>query len=205
MAVLTAGLEQRRLLAVAMGGFTLANLLAALAPGYAGLWPRGCCWPWPPPVSCRRPADMPPHSIDFAGNLRRLPMFNAKCSGPSIRFVILALVIFLVPLRGANYRFNHPQALLMEPASPDRESFNAWNSFLPAASHRAIPPTNFRSGGHKMPGSIGAALPLKLSDDLTLSVGAGVIRLSPTQGLEFSEELARKKLPPHVGRNGPRF
>jgi predicted MFS family arabinose efflux permease len=37
MAVLTAGLERRRLLAVAMGGFTLANLLAALAPSYAGL------------------------------------------------------------------------------------------------------------------------------------------------------------------------
>jgi predicted MFS family arabinose efflux permease len=37
MAVLTAGLERRRLLAVAMGGFALANLLAALAPGYAGL------------------------------------------------------------------------------------------------------------------------------------------------------------------------
>ena len=37
MAVLTAGLERRRLLAVAMAGFTLANLLAALAPGYAGL------------------------------------------------------------------------------------------------------------------------------------------------------------------------
>ena len=37
MAVLTAGLERRRLLAVAMGGFSLANLLAALAPGYAGL------------------------------------------------------------------------------------------------------------------------------------------------------------------------
>jgi MFS family permease len=37
MAVLTAGLERRRLLAVAMGGFTLANLLAELAPGYAGL------------------------------------------------------------------------------------------------------------------------------------------------------------------------
>src|ERR1700704_6388061 len=37
MAVLTAGLERRRLLAVAMGRFTLANLLAALAPGYAGL------------------------------------------------------------------------------------------------------------------------------------------------------------------------
>jgi predicted MFS family arabinose efflux permease len=37
MAVLTAGLERRRLLAVAMGGFTVANLLAALAPGYAGL------------------------------------------------------------------------------------------------------------------------------------------------------------------------
>jgi predicted MFS family arabinose efflux permease len=37
MAVLTAGLERRRLLAVAMGGFALANLLAALAPGYVGL------------------------------------------------------------------------------------------------------------------------------------------------------------------------
>src|SRR3954454_3630625 len=37
MAVLTAGLERRRLLPVAMGGFALANLLAALAPGYAGL------------------------------------------------------------------------------------------------------------------------------------------------------------------------
>lgn len=37
MAVLTAGLERRRLLAVAMGGFALGNLLAALAPSYAGL------------------------------------------------------------------------------------------------------------------------------------------------------------------------
>ena len=37
MAVLTAGLERRRLLAVAMGSFTLGNLLAGLAPGYAGL------------------------------------------------------------------------------------------------------------------------------------------------------------------------
>jgi predicted MFS family arabinose efflux permease len=37
MAVLTARLERRRLLAVAMSGFTLANLLAALAPSYAGL------------------------------------------------------------------------------------------------------------------------------------------------------------------------
>lgn len=37
MAVLTAGMERRRLLAVAMGGFALGNLLAALAPGYAGL------------------------------------------------------------------------------------------------------------------------------------------------------------------------
>ena len=37
MAVLTAGLERRRLLVVAMGGFALGNLLAALAPGYAGL------------------------------------------------------------------------------------------------------------------------------------------------------------------------
>jgi predicted MFS family arabinose efflux permease len=37
MAVLTARLERRRLLAFAMGGFTLANLLAALAPDYAAL------------------------------------------------------------------------------------------------------------------------------------------------------------------------
>ena len=37
VAVLTAGLERRRLLAVALCGFTLANLLAALAPGYFGL------------------------------------------------------------------------------------------------------------------------------------------------------------------------
>jgi MFS transporter, DHA1 family, inner membrane transport protein len=37
MAVLTAGLERRRLLAVAMAGFSIANLLAALAPSYAGL------------------------------------------------------------------------------------------------------------------------------------------------------------------------
>ncbi len=37
MALLTAGLERRRLLAVAMGGFALGNLLAALAPDYAGL------------------------------------------------------------------------------------------------------------------------------------------------------------------------
>jgi predicted MFS family arabinose efflux permease len=37
MAVLTAGLERRNLLAVAMGGFALGNLLAALAPSYAGL------------------------------------------------------------------------------------------------------------------------------------------------------------------------
>ncbi len=37
MAVSRAGLERRRLLAAAMGGFALANLLAALAPGYIGL------------------------------------------------------------------------------------------------------------------------------------------------------------------------
>jgi MFS family permease len=37
MAVLTARLERRRLLAIAMAGFSIANLLAALAPGYAGL------------------------------------------------------------------------------------------------------------------------------------------------------------------------
>ncbi|WP_312016693.1 MFS transporter [Bradyrhizobium sp. BR 10261] len=37
MAVLTAGLERRRLLVVAMGGFAMGNLLAALAPDYARL------------------------------------------------------------------------------------------------------------------------------------------------------------------------
>jgi predicted MFS family arabinose efflux permease len=37
MAVLTAGLERRRLLAIAMAGFSGANFFAALAPDYAGL------------------------------------------------------------------------------------------------------------------------------------------------------------------------
>jgi MFS transporter, DHA1 family, inner membrane transport protein len=37
MAVLTARLERRSLLALAMAGFSVANLLAALAPGYAGV------------------------------------------------------------------------------------------------------------------------------------------------------------------------
>ncbi len=37
MAVLTADLERRRLLTIAMGGFALGNLLAALAPSYTGL------------------------------------------------------------------------------------------------------------------------------------------------------------------------
>jgi predicted MFS family arabinose efflux permease len=37
MAVLTGKLERRRLLAIAMAGFGIANLLAALAPDYAGL------------------------------------------------------------------------------------------------------------------------------------------------------------------------
>ncbi len=37
MAVLTARLERRRLLALAIAGFSIANLLAALAPSYAGL------------------------------------------------------------------------------------------------------------------------------------------------------------------------
>jgi predicted MFS family arabinose efflux permease len=70
LAVLTAGLERKRLLAVAMGGFALANLLAALAPGYAGLMgarlllalsaARACCWRCPRQASCRRLADMPP-------------------------------------------------------------------------------------------------------------------------------------------------
>jgi predicted MFS family arabinose efflux permease len=56
MAVLTAGLERRRLLAVAMGGFALGNLLAALASGYAGL------------LAARlRPVDMPPHWAGRSG------------------------------------------------------------------------------------------------------------------------------------------
>ena len=58
--MLTAGLERKRLLAVAMGGFALANLLAALAPGYAGLMGGACCWPCPRQASCRQRADMPP-------------------------------------------------------------------------------------------------------------------------------------------------
>ena len=37
MAVLTARLERRRLLALAIAGFSIANLLAALAPNYAWL------------------------------------------------------------------------------------------------------------------------------------------------------------------------
>jgi len=37
IAVLTAGMERRRLLALAIAGFSIANLLAALAPSYAGL------------------------------------------------------------------------------------------------------------------------------------------------------------------------
>ena len=37
MAVLTAGLERRRLLAIAMAGFGVANCFAALAPSYTGL------------------------------------------------------------------------------------------------------------------------------------------------------------------------
>jgi hypothetical protein len=36
MAVLISGLERRRLLALAMAGFSISDLLAALAPGYAG-------------------------------------------------------------------------------------------------------------------------------------------------------------------------
>lgn len=73
MAVLTAGLERRRLLVVAMGGFALGNLLAALAPNIPGCWPRGCCWPCRRPASCRRPADMPPHWAVRNGVAARCP------------------------------------------------------------------------------------------------------------------------------------
>ncbi|WP_334273104.1 MFS transporter [Bradyrhizobium symbiodeficiens] len=37
MAVLTAHLERRRVLAIAIASFSVANLLAAMAPGYAAL------------------------------------------------------------------------------------------------------------------------------------------------------------------------
>ena len=60
MAILTAELERRRLLAVAMGYFTLANLRSALAPGYASLLGARRARPVPRPASCRQPADMPP-------------------------------------------------------------------------------------------------------------------------------------------------
>jgi hypothetical protein len=35
-------------------------------------------------------------------------------------------------------------------------------------------------------------LPVQLSDDLTLVIGKARATLTPTQGLRFSEELARK-------------
>jgi MFS family permease len=64
MAVLTAHLERRRLLAVSMAGFSIANLLAAVAPG---CWRLGCCWLCPPRVSCQPPADMPPRWVGRSG------------------------------------------------------------------------------------------------------------------------------------------
>lgn len=67
MAVLTAGLERRRLLAVAMSGFALANCSPRWRPAISDCWPRGCSWPCPPPASCRRPADMPPHWAGRSG------------------------------------------------------------------------------------------------------------------------------------------
>ena len=33
---------------------------------------------------------------------------------------------------------------------------------------------------------------IKISDDLTIAIGGSTVRLSPAQGLSFSEELARK-------------
>jgi len=33
---------------------------------------------------------------------------------------------------------------------------------------------------------------IKISDDLTIAIGGSKVRLSPSQGLSFSEELARK-------------
>ena len=62
MAVLTAGLERRRLLAVAIGRLHPCQPARRVRPRLCSdCWPRGCCWPCPPPPSCRRPADMPPH------------------------------------------------------------------------------------------------------------------------------------------------
>jgi predicted MFS family arabinose efflux permease len=61
IAVLTAGLERRRLLAIAMGGFTLANLVAALAPGYAGLLAARLLLALSAAGFIPRLLDMPPH------------------------------------------------------------------------------------------------------------------------------------------------
>ena len=41
-----------------MGGFALGNLLAALAPDYAGLSAARLYWHCPHPPSCRRPLDI---------------------------------------------------------------------------------------------------------------------------------------------------
>jgi predicted MFS family arabinose efflux permease len=73
MAVLTAGLERRRLLAAAMGGFALANLLAALAPGYAGLLGARLLLALQRP-SCRQPADMPPRWADRSAAAALCPL-----------------------------------------------------------------------------------------------------------------------------------
>ena len=34
--------------------------------------------------------------------------------------------------------------------------------------------------------------PIQISDDLTLAIGKSSVTLTPSQGLQFSEELARK-------------
>jgi predicted MFS family arabinose efflux permease len=67
MAVLTAGLERRRLLAVAMGGFALANLLAALAPSYAGLLGARLLLALSAASFMPRPADMQSHWAGRSG------------------------------------------------------------------------------------------------------------------------------------------
>jgi MFS transporter, DHA1 family, inner membrane transport protein len=67
MAVLTAGLERRRLLALAIAGFSIANLLAALAPSYAGLLAARLLLALSAGVSCLPPADMQPHRAGWNG------------------------------------------------------------------------------------------------------------------------------------------
>jgi predicted MFS family arabinose efflux permease len=67
MAVLTAGLERRRLLARSMAGLSIANLLAAVASGYAGLLAARLPLALFAASLCRWRADMPPRKTGRSG------------------------------------------------------------------------------------------------------------------------------------------